>query len=81
MAQELHDLSSTPPAMTPAMGRCQTCQYWKPDHLADHRGHGIRPEVQWRCCTRTGYMAARVGYPYTAADFGCFLWEAGSPDS
>ena len=57
-------------------GRCVGCTYWKSDHLADHRGHGIRDEVKWKCCTRGEYLAARTGHPYTSEDFGCILWEA-----
>ncbi len=55
--------------------RCGTCKYWQQDHLAAHRGHGIRDEVQWKNCTRGEFLAARTGHPYTSEDFGCILWE------
>lgn len=61
-----------------AQGRCRTCQHWKQDYLAEHRGHGIRDEVAWKSCTRGEYLAARNGHPYTSEDFGCILWEVAS---
>ena len=67
----VNQLSSEPAPL----GRCKTCQFWKQDFLAEHRGHGIRGQVLWGSCTQGGYLAARTGNPFTSEDFGCFLWE------
>jgi hypothetical protein len=65
-------------SVSAAAGRCATCRFWQQDYLAEHRGHGIRGQVQWKSCTRGEYLAARTGHPYTSEDFGCILWEAAS---
>lgn len=79
MTHEPHSGADALPAQGAGTGRCQTCRYWQHDSLAEHRGHGIRLDVRWQACTRTGYLTARVGHAYTAADFGCILWEAAAP--
>lgn len=71
-------LSHDPLPDAETSGRCVSCRHWRQDHIAEHRGKGIRVEVQWKSCVRGEYLAARTGNPYTSEDFGCILWEGGA---